>query len=86
MLQHCPLPHVPSFGPPHALEQLPPEQVGVELAQPWHPPPLLPHAALASPGWQLEPSQHPPLHVSPPAHEVEHTCVELQAWPVGQSA
>jgi len=51
-------------------------------------PPLMapqpPHALSA--GWHDVPSQHPPLHVRPPAQLVPHVAlVVLHAWAVGQS-
>jgi hypothetical protein len=44
-----------------------------------HAPPLRPHAALPVPGWQLVPSQQPPLHVSPPPQALLHTPPALHA-------
>jgi hypothetical protein len=58
---------------PHGWPGVPPEIA-----------PQPPHAFAA--GWQLVPSQQPPLHVRPPAHDVLHVCVVvLQAWFDGQS-
>ena len=54
-------------------------------AQETHAPPLRPHAAFPVPGWQLVPSQHPPLQVRPPPQPVLHAPA-LHAWWVGQSA
>jgi hypothetical protein len=50
--------------------------------------PLVPHAVPALPDWHVAPSnaeQHPPLQVSPPAHDAEHVWLALQAWFAGQS-
>jgi len=85
LLQQKPLPQVPSPLLPHAFVQLPPEHVGVWPEQGAHMLPLFPQPPLARPSVQLLPSQQPPLHVRPPAHDVAHTCDELQACPVGQS-
>jgi hypothetical protein len=76
---------VPLPVPPQWLVQLPPVHVGFCPEQGVHPPPLLPHAPLSVPATQLPVTlQHPPLHVSPPAHDVVHVLVEtLQALPVG---
>lgn len=41
-----------------------------------HAEPLLPQLPLAVPATQLVPSQHPPLHESPPAHDVVQTWFE----------
>ena len=41
-------------------------------AQETHAPPLRPHVALPVPGWQLVPSQQPPLQVRPPPQPVPH--------------
>ena len=51
-------------------------------------PPATPHApGSPAPGWQVAPSQHAPLHVSPPAQLVEHVrAAVLHAPPAGQSA
>lgn len=76
---------MPSFGPPQVLAQLPPVHVGLCPEHPWQALPLLPQASLALPFVQLVPLQQPPLHVSPPEHDVVHTCDELQACPGGQS-
>lgn len=76
---------MPSPVPSQALEQAPAAQVGCEPEQGAQALPPLPHTPFWLPGWQLFPSQQPPLHVSPPVHDVLHTCDELQACPVGQS-
>jgi hypothetical protein len=50
--------------------------------------PLVPQAGPVFPGSHVLPSaaeQHPPLHVSPPAHDAEHVWFAAQAWFVGQS-
>jgi hypothetical protein len=49
-----------------------------------HAPPPVPHAVEPVPGWQLVPSQHPPLHGSPPEQSVPHV-LPLQAWFIPQS-
>jgi hypothetical protein len=54
-------------------------------AQATHAPPLRPHAGFPVPGWQLVPSQQPPLHVRPPPHPVPQVPA-LHAWWAGQSA
>jgi hypothetical protein len=70
---------------PQAFVQPPPVHVGVWPEQGAQALPLLPQAPLSSPFVQLVPSQQPPLHVRPPAHDVLHTCDALQACPTGQS-
>jgi hypothetical protein len=79
------VPHVPLPGPSQALVQLPLEHVGFCPPQGWQVLPLFPHALLLVPSMQVEPLQQPPLHVSPPVHEVLQACALLQAFPVGQS-
>jgi hypothetical protein len=66
-------PHVPvvSHARPFALP-----------AQGTQAPPLRPHAALDVPGWQLVPSQQPPLQVRPPPQVVLQVPA-LHAWRVG---
>ena len=55
-------------------------------AQVAHAPPLAPHAFVALPAWHELPSQHPPLHTSPPAQLRLHACVcGLHALPGAQS-
>jgi hypothetical protein len=85
VLQQNPVPQVPLSVPSHAFVQLPPEHVGVWPEQGVHALPLFPQPSLATPSVQLVPSQQPPLHVRPPAHDVVQTCDALQACPVGQS-
>jgi len=70
---------------PHALETH--AVPAVELVQFTHAPPLGPQVAGAvSPVWQFVPSQHAPLHVSPPVQVVLHVFdVVEQALPAGQS-
>ncbi len=66
-------PHVP-----------PGSQTGVEPEQDAQAPPPEPQAFVPVPGWHMEPSQQPPLHMRPPAHDGEH-CPPLHASPTGQS-
>jgi len=54
-------------------------------AQGTHTPPLRPHAVFPVPGWQVVPSQHPPLHVRPPPQPVPQVPLPHASW-VGQSA
>jgi hypothetical protein len=70
--QQNPFPQPP---PSHSEVQEPATHVGVAPAQATQVLPPEPHCALESPGTQSVPSQHPPLHVSPPAQLVEHSPV-----------
>jgi hypothetical protein len=62
----------------------PPEQLWLPLHIE-HAPPPVPHAVEPVPGWQLVPSQQPPLHGSPPEQSVPQV-LPLQAWFIPQSA
>jgi hypothetical protein len=84
-LQQNSEPQVPSVAPPQALVQVPVAQVGVPSLHASHAPPDVPHAPLSNPVRHISPSQHPPLHVRPPTHAAEQTCVTLHAFPSGQS-
>jgi hypothetical protein len=79
------VPHGPLPGPSQALVQLPFPHVGFCPVQGWQVLPFFPQASLAVPSTQVETLQQPPLHVSPPAHDVLQACVLLQAFPAGQS-
>jgi hypothetical protein len=51
-----------------------------------HAPPVSPHAAGVPPATQVDPSQQPPLHARPPAHDAEHVPVSgSHALPAEQS-
>lgn len=57
-----------------------------ELVQTEHAPPAVPHVAgRVSAVWQLVPSQHAPLHASPPEQVVAHVFDDWHALPAGQS-
>jgi hypothetical protein len=64
---------------PHALVHTPDEHVGVASVHVWQSLPVAPQAEFAVPGWHISPSQQPPLHVSPDAHDLVQTCAELHA-------
>jgi hypothetical protein len=79
------VPQVPLPGPSQALVQPPLSHVGFCPVQGWQVLPFFPQASLPVPSTQVEPLQQPPLHVSPPAHDVLQACALLQAFPAGQS-
>jgi hypothetical protein len=86
--QQKPCPHVPSPVPPQALVHWPAEHVGLAPLHVAQALPSCPHALLlALPPTHVEvaPSQHPPLHCRPPAHDEVHAWPEPHAVPVGQS-
>lgn len=92
-------PHTPGVPPPPQVfgevhseltvqPHLPPDSHVVPFGLPTqvtHAPPLGPQAVWELPGWQLVPSQHWPLHVSPPEQLVLHVLPDEQAEPTGQS-
>lgn len=86
-LQQDPAPHMLPLPTLHNATHVPPEQAGVAPEHIAQAPPPRPHAASPSPATQLMPSQQPPRHIRPPAHDVEQTPVAgLHARPGGQSA
>jgi hypothetical protein len=82
--QQNPAPQPP---PSQSAVQALPEHVGVSPEHVAQARPALPHAADDLPDTQvLVVSQHPPLHGSPPAHDVEQTPFAVShASPTGQS-
>jgi hypothetical protein len=70
----------------HAFVHAPFAHVGFIPPHGVHAMPFFPHALFAAPEVHDAPSQQPPWHASPPAHDVPQRCVVVShAWPVGQS-
>jgi hypothetical protein len=77
----------PQAPPSQLALQAPPVQVGVWPPHAMHAVPAEPQCVPRLPGTHVVPSQHPPLHVRPPAQLVEHTpLLGSHASPLGQLA
>jgi hypothetical protein len=86
--EHTPLTQACSVAQSAAVKQLTHRpldpQMGASPEQEVHAPPDAPHAPFAVPGWQVVPSQQPPLQGELAEQAVEHDPA-LQACPEGQS-
>ncbi len=83
-LHACPGRQSDAVAQPHVPDDSHARPVALP-AQETHAPPLRPQVALPVPGWQLVPSQQPPLQVRPPPHPVPQVPALHASW-VGQSA